>query len=92
MRDPFRNLRAEFPHTFATPERIAELERERFVPWRYLPVEATAATVRNPYDSATWGGACGRGWVRDERFGSGQVIKGGGRKWGGNSSDSRKVR
>jgi hypothetical protein len=23
-----------------------------------------------------WGASCGRGWVRDDRFGSGQVIKG----------------
>ncbi len=23
-----------------------------------------------------WGADCGRGWVRDARFGSGQVIKG----------------
>ncbi len=33
MTDPFARLRAEHPGVFATPERIAELSRERFKPW-----------------------------------------------------------
>ena len=33
MTDPFAALRAEFPGRFASPERIAELSRERFKPW-----------------------------------------------------------
>lgn len=33
MTDPFASLRAEHPGRFASPERIAELSRERFKPW-----------------------------------------------------------
>ncbi len=33
MTDPFAALRAEYPSAFPTPERIAQLSRERFKPW-----------------------------------------------------------
>ena len=55
------------------------MKPERFVPWPLNDLPSLAGrdgVKRDPYDCRTWGSSCGRGWVRDERFGSGQVIKG----------------
>ncbi len=46
-----------------------------------LPPHPTAAgknidPITGIFPICQWGNDCGRGWVRDERFGSGQVIKG----------------
>jgi hypothetical protein len=41
--------------------------------WREQP---QAPKERNPYDVSTWGPDCARGWVRDSRFGPGQMIPG----------------
>ena len=48
----------------------------------YKPHEPLVSRARfgpndpSPAPISRWGSECGRGWVRDERFGSGQVIKG----------------
>ncbi len=47
MTDPFAALRAEHPNRFASPERIAQLERERFKFWpmpKCKPVPVKYAT------------------------------------------------
>lgn len=43
--------------------------------WRQQAGSNEDTRKRNPYDSSTWGASCGMGFVSDERFGTGQVIK-----------------
>ncbi len=72
-------------------QRLRQLRAERFMPWPLppgaWPYNQTERVHRDPYDLSTWGSACGRGFVRDERFsgGSDLVIKGtnraSSRKW-----------
>ncbi len=73
MSDPFANLRAEHSNRFASPERIAELARERFKPWpTVLPKFNQPRNPDSPLPVAHLG------FVRNERFRQGNepVIPG----------------
>lgn len=75
------------------PARLRQLRAERFVPWPLADLPSlTSRGHHDPMDSSTWGWSCGRGWVRDERFGSGQVIPGKPRKYHGGPADSEATR
>lgn len=68
--DPFAALRTEHPGRFASPERIAELSRERFKPWPLLKVQPRRPGAPPPIAHP--------GFVRNERFRTGNepVIAG----------------
>jgi hypothetical protein len=42
----------------------------------HAPTNTTSNAFESVRDVSHWGQACLTGWVRDSRFGSGQVIKG----------------
>lgn len=64
MNDPFLSYRSEFGDRLASPERIATLRLERFVPWPLLK-------MRTAEHSPGWRPVAHMGFVSNSRFAGG---------------------